>query len=149
VTTPGAVVRVHVPITTDALALRHPINTQPDYSFRVPTAAEWLNSNDRRTWVRTHKPVRLWRQMAGWAAIQARVTPMTRAYVLAEFRFPDRRRRDPANWFPTVKACVDGLVDVGMLTDDSADNLIGPDLRLGPVSRIGKGALHLHVWRVE
>lgn len=131
-----------------ALALRHAIDVEPAYTLRVPTARAWLNSNDRGMWAKHSTLTRQWRQMAGWAAVAARVEPIERAYILAEFRFPDRRRRDPANWYPTVKACVDGLVDVGVLADDSADRLIGPDLRLGPVSRIGLGALLLHLWLV-
>jgi len=41
-----------------------------------------------------------------------------RADILVEFRWPDGRRRDSANWYPTAKACVDGAVDVGVLDDD-------------------------------
>ena len=43
--------------------------------------------------------------------------------------YPDNRRRDVHNLMPTVKACIDGLVDAGFLTDDSDKYLQGPDLR--------------------
>lgn len=39
------------------------------------------------------------------------------------------RRRDPNNWAPTGKAIVDGMVDAGLLPDDSTRHLIGPDMR--------------------
>jgi len=42
-------------------------------------------------------------------------------------------RRDPANWYPSFKACVDGLVDAGVLNDDDHAHVIGPDMRIGPV----------------
>ena len=41
------------------------------------------------------------------------------------------RRRDPANWYPSFKAAVDGLVDAGLLDDDDHTRVVGPDMRLG------------------
>lgn len=32
---------------------------------------------------------------------------------------PTRRRMDAPNWYPTVKALIDGFVDAGLLTDDN------------------------------
>lgn len=84
-------------------------------------------------------------QRMHWRAKAARTKALrSRTYVLAGFPqkpFPDRvrlvvtvqyrdaRRRDVHNLMPTVKACVDGLVDAGWLTDDSDRYLQGPDLR--------------------
>lgn len=34
---------------------------------------------------------------------------------------PDKRRRDASNLMPTQKACVDGLVDAGIVPDDTAE----------------------------
>lgn len=39
-----------------------------------------------------------------------------------------RRRRDVANWMPTAKPIVDGLIDYGLLPDDSNRYLMGPFL---------------------
>jgi crossover junction endodeoxyribonuclease RusA len=53
-----------------------------------------------------------------------------------------RRVRDPANWYPSFKAAIDGLTDkkctgqvltVGVLSDDSDEHVVGPDMRLGDV----------------
>lgn len=45
---------------------------------------------------------------------------------------PDRNdRRDPANWYPSFKAAIDGLVDAGLLEDDDHTHVVGPDMRLG------------------
>jgi hypothetical protein len=128
--------------------LRGWVDGAPLCTLRINCVAKWLNSNDSGAWQRHHHLVALWRQMAGWAAVAAKAPRLSRAYILAELRFRDRRRRDPANWYPTVKAAVDGLVDIGVLPDDSADFLIGPDLRLGPVERTGNGCLLLHIWAV-
>ncbi|MFF7603471.1 hypothetical protein [Streptomyces mirabilis] len=52
------------------------------------------------------------------------------------------RVRDPANWYPSFKAAIDGLTDkkrkgqvltVGVLSDDSDEHVVGPDMRLGDV----------------
>lgn len=36
----------------------------------------------------------------------------------ARFQWADARARDTSNWFPTVKAMVDGLVDAGLIPRD-------------------------------
>ena len=65
------------------------------------------------------------------------------AYVLGIFH-PNRGGRfDPANWYPSFKAAVDGLVDAGVLEDDDHTRLIGPDMRPGPKVRGGQIALHI------
>ena len=57
---------------------------------------------------------------------------LERARLVVEIAFPDRRRRDPHNYMATVKPIVDGLVDAGVLPDDDAKHLLGPDLRRHP-----------------
>jgi hypothetical protein len=54
-----------------------------------------------------------------------------RAHVLGILHPPKNDRRDPANWYPSFKAAVDGLVDAGLLEDDDHTRLVGPDMRLG------------------
>ncbi|MFF5801627.1 RusA family crossover junction endodeoxyribonuclease [Streptomyces albogriseolus] len=48
------------------------------------------------------------------------------------------RRRDPANWYGSFKAAVDGLVDAGVLEDDDHTRVVGPDMRLGRVVKGGQ-----------
>ncbi len=69
---------------------------------------------------------------------------LRRAHILAELRFGDNRRRDPHNYYPTLKAIVDGLVDYGLLPDDSHEYLIGPDVRYGPIVK-GLGEIALTI----
>jgi crossover junction endodeoxyribonuclease RusA len=108
---------------------------QPDYRLSIPGGPGWLNSNDPtggRLFYSRRRVITQWRAAGASHARQARIPQLTRAYILAELCFTDRRRRDPANFYPTVKAAVDGLVDAGVLVDDSPDYLVGPDMRLGP-----------------
>lgn len=65
------------------------------------------------------------------------------AYILGVLHPPSKRRADPANWYPSFKAAVDGLVDAGVLEDDDHTRVIGPDMRIGPVVRGGQIALHI------
>ena len=74
-------------------------------------------------------------QRLHWRARAARTATLrnlgvTRAHCTVTVTFPDRRRRDVANWAPTVKALVDGCVQAGLLPDDDTAHLIGPDLRV-------------------
>lgn len=46
-------------------------------------------------------------------------------------------RYDPNNLADTTKACIDGMVDAGVLLDDSWRELIGPDHRHGGNGRPG------------
>ena len=106
------------------------------WSLTIPAPAPWLNANGRTDRRRQTPDRRAWRDAAHVYARQAKLPQLGKAHILAELHFTDRRRRDPHNYFPTVKACVDGLVDYGLLPDDSSQFLVGPDIRLGtPASR--------------
>jgi hypothetical protein len=129
----------------------------PPHYYRVeipcPGADAWLNANDvagaapKGWWHWRASLVASWRDAAGWYTRAARVPKLHRVHIVAELRFTDRRRRDPCNYYPTVKACVDGLVDVGVLHDDSADYVLGPDMRLGTTAL--RGGVILHIWPTE
>ncbi|MGQ4350496.1 hypothetical protein [Streptomyces sp. SAS_275] len=55
------------------------------------------------------------------------------AYILGVLHPATRRRVDPANFYPSFKAAVDGLIDAGVLEDDDHTRLVGPDMRIGPL----------------
>lgn len=93
---------------------------------------ELLNANDRYPhWAVKAAKVKNLRAKAGAAArgLPAVSGPVR---VLTYMAFPDRRRRDPANWYETQKACVDGITDAGVFRDDSSDHVVGPDPRIDP-----------------
>lgn len=95
-----------------------------------------INSNDR---LHYHTKANLTadlrrRGAAMWAQAKALgIKPMERAEVTAWVTWPDARRRDDANLYPTVKALIDGMTSGpnhkragewrGILPDDDAKHL--------------------------
>lgn len=107
------------------------------WTVTIPAPAPWLNANDRIDRRRGTPGRRAWRDAASQYAQAARLPLLGKAHILATLRFTDARRRDPHNYYPTIKATVDGLVDYGLLSDDSSQYLIGPDIRMGePIARV-------------
>ncbi len=106
------------------------------YSVTVRGSA-YLNSNRVRHHYDTGRLVKEWRENAKGAALAAKLPTLQRAHVFAYVQFRDGRRHDAGNWYPTAKACVDGMIDAGLLPDDADAHLVGPDMRPHPdVSRV-------------
>lgn len=121
---------------------------EPDYTVRVPSSG-WLNANQRQHWTARSDLTAAWRRAAAWCARSARVPSLGQSRVVAELCMVPRRRVriDPANYAPTAKAAVDGLVDAGIWPDDSSGWVIGPDMRLGPAAKTAsEEALVLHIY---
>lgn len=97
----------------------------------VPAPCKFVNANDR-----THPLVKArltasWRA-AGRLAVPHNTEPFTgRVRVLAHIYKPRRGRYDPNNLNGTTKAILDGIVDAGVLPDDSFEYVDGPDHRHG------------------
>lgn len=128
--------------------------TEPDFTVRVPVVWDhgkpmWLNANQRMHWARRADFTASWRMQTGWRAREAKVPALGPSRVVAELHMVPRRRVriDPANYAPTAKAAVDGLVDAGIWPDDSSGWVTGPDMRLGPPVKLpGEEALVLHIY---
>lgn len=105
-----------------------------------------LNANQRPHWTEARRLARYWRLLSATetrSAINRRTwAPLAAADITCTVTFPpDRRRRDPANWAPTAKALIDGLVDAGLLPDDDHTHVTGPDMRLDQ----GEPAIRLEI----
>lgn len=92
-------------------------------------SAQMLSLNDRGDRRRTAPTVKNLRTTAMIRARAAGIGQSEKLRLVAWFRFPDARRRDPHNFMPTLKAMVDGFVDAGILPDDDKHHLQGPDPR--------------------
>ncbi|WP_067191867.1 hypothetical protein [Micrococcus lylae] len=90
----------------------------------------WINSNQRLHRMATAKLTAAWRTAAATTATGLPPIPAP-VRIIARFYKTRAGRYDPNNLWPTVKACVDGLVDAGLLEDDDHTRVIGPDMRHG------------------
>ncbi|MFH9227640.1 hypothetical protein [Streptomyces lydicus] len=115
----------------------------PGRRFRValPPRLLLLNSNQR---LHHHPRADITRVLrrAAWAASRE-VPYLKRVHIVGVLHPEDRQRRDPANWYPSFKACVDGLVDQGVLDDDDHTRVVGPDMRIGHVVTGSRLVLHI------
>lgn len=107
------------------------------FEVEVPAPAGWFNANHRMHRQAEAKLTKAWRQ-ATRELVPAGVEPFTeRVRILAFVTKPKRGRYDPGNLYPTAKACVDGLVDAGVLVDDDWVHVDGPDMRHGGLGPAG------------
>ena len=88
-----------------------------------------INANHRLHYQARAQRTATIRHLAGIAAQAAHLTPSPRVHIVVHIGWPNRRRRDAHNIYPTLKACIDGIVDAGVIPDDSDRHLLGPDLR--------------------
>ena len=93
-------------------------------------AANLLTANQRLHHMKRAAVVKILRHAAQMAASSQDAPKLDRAHIVVRVSWPDRRRRDVHNVMPTIKACVDGFVDYGLLPDDDDRHLVGPDLRV-------------------
>jgi len=96
----------------------------------IPAGTQLMTLNQRLHFMAAAQRTKTLRETAGWLARAQRIPRLEAAWIVCELTVPDRRRRDPSNWMPTAKACVDGLVDAGVLEDDDFSRVRGPDMRL-------------------
>lgn len=89
-----------------------------------------LSPNARVHWARKAKAVRTYRMMAFIAARNAirPALPWERAEARVAFYFSVVRRRDSHNFAAALKACWDGIVDAGVLADDSGLTVHAPTM---------------------
>lgn len=103
----------------------------PILEITLDQRQDWINANKRYHWAKRAELTRYWREVANLAARSAVVAPLERAHVTLTFHRADKREFDPSNLAPTSKACLDGLVDAGVVPDDSRRFVVGPDERYG------------------
>lgn len=99
--------------------------------------SEILTSNQRLHWAPKGERTKALRQAARARAGWCCATQFNRAHIVVTVGWPDKRRRDVHNLMPTIKACIDGFVDAGLIPDDSDTHLVGPDLRAHVVGKRG------------
>ena len=104
--------------------------------FTIPDN-EWMSANDRYGhWAAKSRKTEALRTRAKLESLNAMrrgklSACFGRVHVMAGNQYR-ASRVDPANAFPTNKALIDGMTDAGVFEDDSAEYVIGPDMRRAP-----------------
>ncbi len=84
--------------------------------------SDYFTPNSRVHWSKRARCARAWRTAVHMLALQAEIPAQDHVTVALEFFPPDRRRRDADNLVSGVlKHCLDGLVDAGVIVDDSPE----------------------------
>jgi crossover junction endodeoxyribonuclease RusA len=113
-------------------------------------ARPWLHNAERSGGTRGiggHRgraaKVREWRDAYANLCLIERVPPLVSIRVVARQVCRDRRRADPGNIYPAVKAAVEGLVDADVIPDDT--DLYVAAVELAPAVIAGYDALRLEL----
>jgi len=103
------------------------------YTVALPAGLKLLNSNEiRKMHWRTER--RIARGIVDAAIVMSRhakVPKLERVVISAVFHPNDRRKLDPHNWSPSVKAATDGVVRSGVLEDDDSEHVTDGGITLG------------------
>lgn len=111
------------------------------WAVQLPFRKPPLSANQRMHWAvkaRTTKEIR----QASMLALRAEgVPPCKRVRVRLLWAVSDKRRRDPSNMMPTQKAVVDGMVDAGVVPDDTPEFVVEEMPRLMMVEKGREGVI--------
>lgn len=89
-------------------------------TLTIPKPPRELSPNARGHWGRKYKATARYRDLVKVLAREVwNLPPMMRVTVRTTWHVPDRRRRDQDNALASLKAAFDGLVDAGVIEDDS------------------------------
>lgn len=83
-----------------------------------------LSLNDRTHWRTRARAVADLRALAKWKTIAAKIPPCGCVRIELHYIPRDKRRRDPLNLVASLKAIEDGIVDAGVIPDDTPEHSI-------------------------
>jgi crossover junction endodeoxyribonuclease RusA len=114
-------------------------------TISFPQPCKPLTMNQRLHWAQKAKMTSEWRGGAHCGAIvcvplKDRAQPRSVVQLVLPVRSV-KIRRDPHNWYPTVKAVCDGLVDAGLWPDDTPEYL----MTIEPAFKQG-GDVDIRIW---
>lgn len=106
-----------------------------EFTIEIPPRTILLNANDRPNHYARARVVRNLRTIAHQLAVIRRIPHLERVEITGFVHPPDARKRDPHNWYPTLKAGIDGIRDAGVITDDSSEYVTDGGVLLGAKAR--------------
>lgn len=109
-------------------------------------ARPWsLNQERKHHWSWRNKRVEEWREAFAWLALEARL-PRCERVGFAARTYMKGTLFDPVNDYPTVKAAIDGVVEAGVIPDDTAEHVAW--VKFHPPERSSLERLELTVFRL-
>lgn len=111
----------------------------------------FLNANQRPSHHQKANWTALWREAGRNAAIEASLPSRDGFFfVVATIHLPREVLYDAANYYPTIKACLDGIIgDHGFLPDDSNEHILGPLHVKGAKAKNGMGGVVIDFYDME
>lgn len=104
----------------------------------INAPCDWINANQRDHFHDRRRRTSAWREAANGAVRMAAFHEGIRSpafttpvHIVCTVHKTRAGRWDAGNLYPTAKAIVDGLVDAGVIPDDSNEWVTGPDMRAG------------------
>jgi len=129
-------------------------NTSPLSAMRRPS--RWtlvfprrplsLNDERKKHWSQRAKDATEWRTEAAWLAREQRIPAGGKILITVEV-WQSGRLQDVANCYPSVKAAIDGIVDAGVIPDDTPEYLDSITFVAPKRCKPGEDRVHIHVWR--
>lgn len=111
------------------------------WAVQLPFKKPPLNANQRLHWAVKSRTTKEIRQASALALRAEGVPACKQVRVRMLWAVSDKRRRDPSNTMPTQKAIVDGMVDAGVVPDDTPEFVIEEMPRLMMVERGHEGVI--------
>ncbi|PRQ10612.1 hypothetical protein C1Y63_10480 [Corynebacterium sp. 13CS0277] len=119
---------------------------QQVYRLPLPWMRPPLTLNQRLHWAKKAQLTKGVRGNAYWRAAHHQLPKgVGYARVQLHYRPRDRRRRDTDNLVPTLKALADGLVDYGLVADDTPEFMDKPQPIIEPPAPKQPGCMWLVV----
>jgi Holliday junction resolvase RusA-like endonuclease len=121
------------------------------WRIEIPAGTKLLSANELRQvkhWSHYNATIRNLRRIANTLACAGKIPKnLPKIKVRAIYCPSDNRRRDSTqNYFPSVKACIDGLVDAKVISDDNDKIVVSVEMVRG--ENIKKSQLILEIIEV-
>lgn len=132
------------------LILSYVLNRSTGKKSSLAKGNEMISSNDRLHHMAKSQLTGHLREMASetdfseYGTLPA-FTSDNKCHIIVVVNPPTNRRMDSPNWYPTVKALVDGLTDIGLFADDDDSVISSITFMRGQKTDNKKYRLDLHI----
>lgn len=108
------------------------------WELQLPWSKPPMSLNDRDHYQVKRRKTAMIRNTTHLLVKQAKIPALRRCSVQLWYAPTDRRRRDADNLAPVAKACCDGVVDAGVVRDDTPDLMVKPQSLICDPERGGR-----------